>query len=364
MRLNKQLFKIHSWLGLINGFFLILLGLSGSALVFKEDIDNWANEKLLTVQQRGKKLPLDFFYKDISRRYPNLDGIAWMNPDDAPNKAYNFRLYLNDARITSYDLGLITYDPFTGKILREGELDDLSPSAIEWVYQFHFSLQLGVPGAAYTALLGLCMILSILTGTIIYKKSIKKVLTFQVKIKGKNWRTISSDLHRVVGVWSLFFNIIIAFTGFWLNLFAFDVRDWQKEITPTPLNTLASYSLDSLYLQALAQMPDLMPQYVYLPTQPEKKFTVRGAVKGEAAIWDGNNSIDFDAQTGKLVRITRIANEHFWDKVEASFYALHIGSYGGLAIKILYTTIGLTPGLLSVTGFLLWWRRKRKHRSL
>lgn len=362
MKLNRQLFRIHSWLGLINGFFLILLGLSGSALVFRKEIDDWVNKKLLTVQQQKKRLPLDYFYKDITRRYPAIDGIAWMNPDDGLNKAYNFRLYLNDARITSYDLGLITYNPFTGEILREGELQNLTPSAIEWIYQYHFSIQVGVPGAAFVAVLGVCMIISIITGLIIYKKHVWQVLTFRIKINRKSWRTITSDLHRIVGVWALFFNIIIAFTGFWLDMFAFEPKLWANEMIPTKPNTLAKQSLDSLFQRSLVQMPDLTPQYVYLPTQPSKKFFVRGAVKGEAPIWAGSNSIYFNPQTGELISINRIAEENLWNKIESTFYSLHIGSYGGVTIKIIYIIVGLTPGFLSITGFLLWRRRRKRHK--
>jgi uncharacterized iron-regulated membrane protein len=363
MKLNRQLFKVHSWLGLINGFFLILLGLSGSALVFKKEIDDWANKKLLTVHPTTKRLPLDYFYRDITKRYPTIDGIAWLNPDDLPDRAYNFRLYLNDARITSYDLGLITYDPFTGKILREGELQNLTPSAIEWVYQYHFSLQLGVPGTAYVALLGLCIIVSVITGVIIYRKHLIQVLTFRIRINRKSWRTITSDWHRIVGVWSLFLNSIIAFTGFWLNIFAFDAQVWANEMIPTRPNTTIKYSLDSLYHQALLEMPDLRPEYVYLPTQPAKHFFVRGSVNDENPVWSGSNSIRFSAQTGELISINRIADESLWNKTEAAFYSLHVGSYGGLPVRILYVIIGLTPGLLSITGFLLWRRRRVRYKS-
>ena len=363
MKLNRQLFKVHSWLGLINGFFLILLGLSGSALVFKDEIDDWSNKELLTVKQGHRDIRLHYIYEDITRRYPALDGIAWLNPKPGRGKAYNFRLYLNDARITSYDLGLISYNPYTGEVLREGSIDDLSPSVINWIYQYHFSLQLGVPGAAYVATLGICLIISILTGFIIYRKYIVKVLTFRLKINRKNWRTITSDWHRIIGVWSLFFNAIIAFTGFWLNLFAYEPKLWANEMIPTAPNTLAKVSLDSLYEQALLQMPDLIPTYVYLPTQPKKHFFVRGAVAGEASIWTGNNSIRFDAQTGELISINRIADERFWNKIEATFYSLHIGSYGGLPIKIIYVLIGLTPGFLSISGFLLWRRRRIRSKA-
>lgn len=57
----------------------------------------------------------------------------------------------NDVRLFTYDLGLIFIDPYRGIIRREGKSSDFSPSFIEWLFQFHFSFQLGVPGAALTA---------------------------------------------------------------------------------------------------------------------------------------------------------------------------------------------------------------------
>jgi uncharacterized iron-regulated membrane protein len=72
---------------------------------------------------------------------------------------------------------------------------------------------------------------------VVYRKFIWKVLTFRVKVNRKNWRTISSDLHRIVGVWSLALNVIVFFTGFWMNLFAFEKKTWDNEVVPTPTNT-------------------------------------------------------------------------------------------------------------------------------
>lgn len=363
MHLTRRLFSLHSWFGLFTGVFLLLLGLSGSLLVFREEIDRLANRQLLTVQhtaQTAKPLPLMVFYRSITDRYPNLDGIAWLNPEAALDEAYDFRLYLNDARLFTYDLGLISFNPYTGEILREGKSSEFTPSLIEWLLQFHFSFQLGMPGAALTATLGLTMLVSLLTGLIVYRKSVWKVLTFRVRLNRKNWRTLSSDLHRIVGVWALLMNAIIFFTGFWMNLFAFEPATWHTEMIPTKPNTLASISLDTLYYNALGQMPDLLPTYVYLPTQPERAFRVTGPVRGQWAVFGGGNLVSIDAQTGNVKKVSRLSLQGTWDKLEATFFPLHVGNYGGLPVKILYVLIGLAPSLLSITGFLLWWRRKRK----
>ncbi|PQA56746.1 PepSY-associated TM helix domain-containing protein [Siphonobacter curvatus] len=361
VKLTRRLFKVHSWLGLISGLFLLVLGLSGSILVFRHELDTWANRELLQVTPQGtRSSPLQQCYDTITRRYPNLDGIAWLNPDASPTEAYNFRLYFNDTRLFTYDLALISFDPYTGAILREGPSADFTPSFIEWLLQFHFSFQLGIPGAALTAVFGLTMLVSLLTGVVVYRKMIWRVLTFRVKINRKNWRTISSDLHRVVGVWSLLLNAVIFFTGFWMNLFAFQAKSWRSETIPTKPNTLLSVSPDRLLQQALLAFPGLDPTYVYLPTQPTRTFEVRGYTKNQWKGWGNGNSVKINQQTGEIIFIHRLSEKPLGERIEGTFFPLHVGNYGGWPVKILYVIVGLTPGLLSVTGFLLWWRNKRK----
>jgi uncharacterized iron-regulated membrane protein len=362
--IKRALFKLHSWFGLVTGIFLILLGLSGSILVFRTELDAFLNKDLLRVSSLNQKpdQALSQCYETITSRYPNLDGIAWLNPDAKSDEAYNFRIYFNDTRLFTYDLALISIDPYTGKILREGPSSAFTPSFIEWLLQFHFSFQLGIPGAALTAIFGITMLISLITGAIVYKKMIWKVLTFRIGINKKNWRTISSDLHRIVGVWSSLINMIIFFTGFWLNMFAFKAKTWQNELIPTKPNTLMSASADDMYKKAKNALPSLEPTYVYLPTQPQRKFEVRGYADGQLKIWGSGNAVRINQQSGEILEINRLSEKPLSDQIEATFFPLHVGNFGGIAVKILYVIVGLTPGLLSITGFLLWWRRVSKQK--
>lgn len=364
--ITRALFRLHSWLGLLTGIFLILLGLSGSVLVFRTELDSYFNRELLHVSpvtNAEKDQVLKRCYDIITSRYPNLDGIAWVNPDARPTDAYNFRIYFNDARLFTYDLGLISFNPYTGAILREGPSSQFTPSFIEWLFQFHFSFQLGIPGAALTAVFGITMLFSLITGAVAYRKMLWKVICFKVKINRKNWRTISSDLHRIVGVWTLLLNAVIFFTGFWMNLFAFKAKAWETEQRATRPNMLMAASPDGMLKQALSEMPDLQPTYVYLPTQPTRKFEVRGYTAAQLKVWGSSNSVKIDQLTGELVSASRFSDKPMGERIEATFFPLHVGNFGGIPIKVLYVLIGLTPGLLSVTGFLLWWRGARKPRK-
>ncbi len=48
-----------------------------------------------------------------------------------------------------------------------------------------------------------------------------------------------------------------------------------------------------------------------------------------------------------------ISSLRAWTKV------LHLGEFGGVFSKLLYTFAGLMPPGLFITGVLMWWRKKR-----
>jgi uncharacterized iron-regulated membrane protein len=359
MKITSRLaFSMHSWLGLITGVFLLLLGISGSALVFMKEIDHLVNADLLRVVPKDKILSLDNIYRKIGSDHPNLAGIAWVNPGAAADEAYEFRLYQNDGKISTYDLGMISINPYSGKILRQGNLKDLSTGFMHWLFQFHWSFQLGLPGLLMATIFGITMLLSIITGLIIYRKYVWKVLLFKVKIRTNNWRTISSSVHRVIGVWALVFNIVVFFTGFWMNKFSLDSAYWEGQTVRAPANTMSSQSIDDMLKTAKATMPDLIFQNVYLPTQPGKTFRARGTVHGQSSIFDGINAVSINQFSGAVTDITRLSEKSISEQLEATFFPVHVGNFGGLPIKVLYVIIGIMPGLLSITGALLWWRRK------
>lgn len=366
-KITKLAFRLHSWLGLISGIFLLLLGLSGSALVFMKEIDQQLNASLLQVDPPVDKLQpnfisLDSVYRQITARHPNLAGVAWLNPDAGPQEAWAFRLYQNDGKLSTYDLGLININPYTGAILREGRLRDFNPGLMHWILQFHWSFQLGIPGLLLATVFGITMLFSIMTGLVIYRKFVWRVLLFQVPFKWNNWRLASSSLHRIFGVWTLVFNLIIFFTGFWMNLFSMDPAYWKKQMSPAPANTLAEISMDQLLQRAKAAMPGLQIRNVYLPTQPDKDFRISGMLESQLPLFHNPNTVSVDTRTGNVKHVQRLEDLGFWEKVESSFLPLHTGSFGPWPVRAFYVLLGFMPGMLSVSGAVLFWRRKNKFK--
>ena len=52
-----------------------------------------------------------------------------------------------------------------------------------------------------------------------------------------------------------------------------------------------------------------------------------------------------------------------WQRLYSTFDPLHFGYFGGLVTKILWFILGLTPGVLALTGTWMWWKRRSRATS-
>ena len=59
----------HSWLGLITGIFMVLIGFSGAVAVFKHEID-WMVTPALRVSGSGVPVSVDSLYASLRERFP------------------------------------------------------------------------------------------------------------------------------------------------------------------------------------------------------------------------------------------------------------------------------------------------------
>jgi uncharacterized iron-regulated membrane protein len=61
-RKTRTLFKIHSYTGLITGIALLLIGISGSILVFSRELDRIIYSNIQQVEIAGSRISLDSGY--------------------------------------------------------------------------------------------------------------------------------------------------------------------------------------------------------------------------------------------------------------------------------------------------------------
>jgi uncharacterized iron-regulated membrane protein len=356
---NRILFRIHGVLGLITGVLLLVICLSGSILVFSEELDEAWHPALLTVEPQPvgtQALSLDGLYRQAQADFPQFSYIRFRRLPASPTQTVEVSLENGESWWLAY------YDPHTGQLLGQR---NARAHFLGWLLGLHYSLLAGKTGELLVGVLSIALLLLVVTGTIVYHKHFWKVLTFRNAFRFSNWRIASSSMHRLIGVWSLVFNLIMAITGFWMLRYVFLPDTYAAEKKLIPANLPFSVSLDSLQVASRQLLPDFRVRSIYLPKKAGDKITLYGQVEGQNPLFnDFSNSIEFDPSTGEPSSIVSISTQSSLDQWDAMVYPLHAGRFGGLLFKSLYSLLGLTPAALSITGFLLWWRRKSKSRPI
>jgi hypothetical protein len=157
---------------------------------------------------------------------------------------------------------------------------------------------------------------------------------------------------------------MMSITGFWMQRYVFkkefyQTYDWVNTIKPSPG---LPFNFDSAYQQLKKTYPHFTGYVIYFAQSKKAKTAVYGSNSTNAFIHSKKLADVVSLDSNGTVVKTRLVNENspsdYYDIVNSQ---LHMGRYGGWGVKIIYSLFGLSSGLLSITGFLLW--RKRKKRS-
>jgi uncharacterized iron-regulated membrane protein len=115
--------------------------------------------------------------------------------------------------------------------------------------------------------------------------------------------------------------------------------------------------------RARAALPEGEPARIDFPATPEAAFRVRLRMPGELHPI-GLSMVYLDRYSGEVLLFESALEVPAARRFGYLFYPLHIGSFGGWAVRVLYALAGLAPVALAVTGIAIWLVRRRKGRRL
>lgn len=340
--ITKKIFSFHKWSGLIAGIFILLLGVTGAILSFHEEFESLEYKAARTVDN-DQLVNIGRGLSGIIQKYPGWD-IRLQKFSSDPSKSLIFQLRRPDDRLVLF------VHPFTGSIIRVVKQTD---STVFWILKLHYSLHSGIAGEIIILVVGILFILSLITGLIVYRKALFKVLTFNTRFKKKNSRSVASSLHRYIGVWALTFNLLIAVTG---TVISYEIV--KSALDQQPASEIANppirVSVDEAIKRLKVRQPDFNPSYVRFPTAEGQPVVFAGRVDNQAYFYSKfYNTVNLDPVTGELgeLKITR--------SLSSLVRGIHFIEYGNFFIKFFFCLVGLSGPLLSITGFLLWkWSKK------
>ena len=315
--LRRALFQIHLWTGIGTGLYVVLISVTGSAIVFRNEIYQSAGVKGRTVEVRGAKLSADDLKKIVRQKYPE-NSLSFVFEGKQPTTATEVWMEHGKQRVQRL------FDPYTGE-----DLGDSVPRAIRvaaWLAKLHTDLLYGDNGRKVNGIGAVFLTLLCATGAVLWWPGARTWRRGLVIDPRSNWKRLNWDLHSALGFWSFALIFMWAITGVYL---AFPLP-FQKVINH--YSPLIQYALPEDAAIAPPPAASLLADEAKTP-QPQAK--------------------SYNFAKGRRPPIRRSPGDNFirW------IYYLHFGNFAGPKTKALWVALGLLPVFLFVTGAIMWWNR-------
>lgn len=350
---------VHRVLGLTAGLALVVTGVTGSALVFRPEIDRALAPSLLVVQPAATRAPLQRAIDDVQARFPG-EAIARIRIPATADASIEFTIGGKSGR-------QVYVDPYRGTILgSRGETE----SAMGWLFQLHSHWLAGERGERVGGVLGLLLVVMGVSGIVAWWPRAGGQARRGMRVR---WRhpahRVHFDLHRAVGFYSSVLLVLSGLTGASLvfhdparaTLAALLPGDRAPAATPKAGSpaTLPALDADSLLRIAESVQGGGTISYVTLAKGAEGAFRVRRRLPGELHP-NGRSMVSLDPRTGAVLERYDARTASVAARADYAAYPLHIGRVFGAFGRWLMVAVGLTPLVLAVTGVVMWRRRARR----
>jgi uncharacterized iron-regulated membrane protein len=380
MSFRRRLLHVHRWAGIGLAAFLVLSGVTGSLLAFHHEIDAAIAPELHQVVPGPARASLDAIAARIEARHPQLTVgyfVLSVDADRAMRAVMNTR-EAADAGLLDREaaqMSEVYVDPYSGRLLGERKWGDIGATRahlVPMIYRLHMSLFLGTAGQWITAIVALLWIGAMALGVVLAVPRLRLWRTaLAVKWHASGARVLF-DVHRTAGIGAFVVLVVIAFTGFYMNLPSViePALAAVAPFTPRPASVRTPQMARSEvwrvgWDEALAsarQLEPVHPLAVIGRVEGRGYYQVR-FVPPDDIMDAGTIRIFVGGRDGAVLGRFEDRAGTVGDQIRIWQFPLHSGQGFGLAGRILVCVAGALPLLLAATGIGLWLRRRRLRRQ-
>ena len=359
---SKLWFLVHSWLALPIWFFVLIVCFTGMLAVVSQEIVWLANPDVRASKPNdgAERLSYQQILNALHKAEPDM-AVRSLSQPDGSHFALNANVTFPDGTAPT-----LYVNPYTGAI--QGKSPDFSFEQFTralhgwWLVPFTNGYSWGW---YLVSLLGLPMLASLVTGLVVYKKFWRGF--FKPVRTGHGSRIFWGDVHRLAGVWSIWFIAVISITGTWFLIQAI-LGDNHITVSSEPVVPVIAredvprttdgtpaprIDLDEAARIATAQIPGLDISFVALPATAYSHVSLGG--RGWYPLMF--QSADVNPYTRRVDSQFLLEDRSALEFVTESMRPLHTGDFGGLPIKLIWFFFGLVLTLMVLSGLLIWTKR-------
>lgn len=387
---------LHTWAGLVVGWILFFIFLTGTTGYVKNEIDRWMQPERPLKQAISTPIStqltqsLDFLKQHDEAKNAERWNINFQtNERGQENLALNWSLPAVEGGYGAY--GQTTLDTTTGQPFAT-ELAPRATGGGQALFTLHYTLHY-MPYNWGIRIVGICtmfMFVAIISGIITHKKIFKDFFTF----RGGNGQRSWLDAHNVLGVIALPFYLMVTYSGliFFLNaymplgvpsVYGFGMeneRRYYEEIYPEYYPEKVDLKAGQPEAQSIV-LSEFSPQQETLEKLLKQTENVWGV--GQVAgitiysatqytpakvgmqrqhghdITRPKTTIDYIVQKNGETALKDNSQKPMARTVSDTFLGLHVGYFANAFLRWMYVITGLIGTAMIGTGLVLWTVKRR-----
>ena len=386
--MKKALRKIHLWLSVPTGIIITLVCFSGAMLVFEKEITEAIKPELYFVKEaKGEPIPMQQLMEKVEETLPDSVSISGVTVFADSTRTY--QVSLSKPRRAS-----IYVNQYTGEVTGRSERLPF----FNTMFRLHRWL-LGSSSGVGKLLTGICtlvLVFILITGILMWLTNRNKPLKASLAIHvTKGWGRFWHDLHVAGGIYTTIFLLAMALTGLtwsfsWYRTgfyACFGVESSEKggahgeggnshgegrgsrgegryshgdgrNNHEGKRGEGRGFHRRSPYRHwddVLNEVALKNPGYQQITLKPEVAEVVsEGRLSMRAA-----DKYSYDRRSGEITDVQLYSAGKKDTKVRSGVYMVHTGSWGGIITRILNFLAAFIGATLPLTGYWLWFRRKR-----
>jgi uncharacterized iron-regulated membrane protein len=340
---SRLWWHVHQWVGLKLAIFISFVFFTGTLAVMSNEID-WLLQPSLRVapstvqgEPRWERIAVS------AAEWPEVETVEYLGAPVASAFAASAVVLRQDGTRS-----ILHIHPITGEV--QGEASWVGAQRI--LRNMHRHLNLPVKyGVPIVGSLGFLLLVSFATSLVVYKRWWRG---FFKPVRWRDARTAWGDLHRLAGVWSLWFVLLIAVTGVWyfveeLGLEAPSMREAAAPVTAEPVQADFAANLAA----ARRAMPGLRIERILLPHEPGEPIEFQGQLTAWL-VRERSNAVVTDPATAEVLLTRTGAELTAHQRISEMADPLHFGTFAGYWTKIPWVLFGLMLTGLSVSGIAIY----------
>lgn len=413
---------LHRYVGLLIAVFLIFSGLTGAVISWDHELDGWLNPHLMEARSTGTALSSVEIAQQIEARYPEVR-VTNLPVSIEPGESFRFGVSPKRNPETNhlYEPGFnqVFIDPVTGDELGKRQWGLVWPitqeTFVSFLYKLHYTLHLpemwgtdrwgiwllGVVAILWTldSFIGFYLTLPAKRRAVTQQVPSSKALESDGKgymANSKSWwkrwqpawkvrwasgaAKLNFDLHRAFGLWTWGLLFVIAFTAFSLNLYRevfYPTMSKISKVTPSPFDLrpraakhdpiTPTRQFGEIIIKAQAEAKNRGWTEPVGSVLYNQSFGIYGVQfyhleDGHGAGGVGHKRLYYDAQDSRYLGDRQPWKGTVADIFLQAQFPVHSGRILGLPGRILISAMGLVVAMLSVTGIIVWWRKRASRR--